>query len=194
MCKLEALVDQTTSSLQGLKTHICLKCCFYLSSEIMSAFLLHYSYIIILTIELTKYCSRNILFFTTNCTIYLELIEFQRWGSLPFPFFCYLDHEHTSVVIKMFPVILVADIVIVVLRHSCLRCSKRLSIILSKHLEVNSISWHDSLKLRNSDIERLWLIPAYSQTGPVTFSSECSKHFHRLYHNTRDCSTPACKL
>uniref|UniRef100_A0A452R868 ALK and LTK ligand 1 n=1 Tax=Ursus americanus TaxID=9643 RepID=A0A452R868_URSAM len=26
---------------------------------------------------------------------------------------------------------------------------------------------------------------------PVTFSAECSKHFHRLYHNTRDCSTPA---
>uniref|UniRef100_A0A8D0L631 ALK and LTK ligand 1 n=1 Tax=Sphenodon punctatus TaxID=8508 RepID=A0A8D0L631_SPHPU len=28
-------------------------------------------------------------------------------------------------------------------------------------------------------------------TGPVTFSAECSKHFHRLYHNKRDCSTPA---
>ncbi|XP_061456769.1 ALK and LTK ligand 1 [Rhineura floridana] len=28
-------------------------------------------------------------------------------------------------------------------------------------------------------------------TGPVTFSAECSKHFQRLYHNTRDCSTPA---
>uniref|UniRef100_A0A803TAY1 ALK and LTK ligand 1 n=1 Tax=Anolis carolinensis TaxID=28377 RepID=A0A803TAY1_ANOCA len=28
-------------------------------------------------------------------------------------------------------------------------------------------------------------------TGRVTFSAECSKHFHRLYHNTRDCSTPA---
>uniref|UniRef100_A0A8D0MNM7 ALK and LTK ligand 1 n=1 Tax=Sus scrofa TaxID=9823 RepID=A0A8D0MNM7_PIG len=28
-------------------------------------------------------------------------------------------------------------------------------------------------------------------TGPVTFSAECRKHFHRLYHNTRDCSTPA---
>ncbi|XP_051015399.1 ALK and LTK ligand 1 [Acomys russatus] len=28
-------------------------------------------------------------------------------------------------------------------------------------------------------------------TGPVTFSAECSKHFHRLYHNTRDCSMPA---
>nr|XP_004653423.1 ALK and LTK ligand 1 [Jaculus jaculus] len=28
-------------------------------------------------------------------------------------------------------------------------------------------------------------------TGPVTFSAECSKHFYRLYHNTRDCSTPA---
>ncbi|MEE6464012.1 hypothetical protein FKM82_006134 [Ascaphus truei] len=27
--------------------------------------------------------------------------------------------------------------------------------------------------------------------GPVTFSAECNKHFHRLYHNTRDCSTPA---
>uniref|UniRef100_A0A8D0BW04 ALK and LTK ligand 1 n=1 Tax=Salvator merianae TaxID=96440 RepID=A0A8D0BW04_SALMN len=28
-------------------------------------------------------------------------------------------------------------------------------------------------------------------TGPVSFSAECSKHFHRLYHNTRDCSMPA---
>ncbi|XP_074525026.1 ALK and LTK ligand 1 isoform X2 [Halichoeres trimaculatus] len=28
-------------------------------------------------------------------------------------------------------------------------------------------------------------------TGPVKFSSECRTHFHRLYHNTRDCSTPA---
>ncbi|XP_004386649.1 ALK and LTK ligand 1 [Trichechus manatus latirostris] len=27
-------------------------------------------------------------------------------------------------------------------------------------------------------------------TGPVTFSAECSKHFHRLYYNTRDCSMP----
>uniref|UniRef100_A0A2K5S7F3 ALK and LTK ligand 1 n=1 Tax=Cebus imitator TaxID=2715852 RepID=A0A2K5S7F3_CEBIM len=29
-------------------------------------------------------------------------------------------------------------------------------------------------------------------TGSVTFSPECSKHFHRLYYNTRECSTPAC--
>ncbi|CDQ75769.1 unnamed protein product [Oncorhynchus mykiss] len=28
-------------------------------------------------------------------------------------------------------------------------------------------------------------------TGPVKFSSECRTHFHRLYHNTRDCSKPA---
>ncbi|XP_012516869.1 PREDICTED: protein FAM150A [Propithecus coquereli] len=28
-------------------------------------------------------------------------------------------------------------------------------------------------------------------TGPVAFPAECSKHFHRLYYNTRDCSTPA---
>ncbi|XP_046905641.1 protein ALKAL-like [Hypomesus transpacificus] len=27
--------------------------------------------------------------------------------------------------------------------------------------------------------------------GPVKFSSECRTHFHRLYHNTRDCSRPA---
>ncbi|KAM5211469.1 LOW QUALITY PROTEIN: ALK and LTK ligand 1 [Hipposideros larvatus] len=26
-------------------------------------------------------------------------------------------------------------------------------------------------------------------TGPVTFA-ECSKHFHSLHYNTRDCSTP----
>ncbi|MBN3279964.1 ALKAL protein, partial [Polyodon spathula] len=30
--------------------------------------------------------------------------------------------------------------------------------------------------------------------GPVKFSTECSKHFHRLYHNTRDCSRPACRF
>ncbi|XP_078802656.1 ALK and LTK ligand 1 isoform X2 [Oryzias latipes] len=27
--------------------------------------------------------------------------------------------------------------------------------------------------------------------GQVRFSSECKTHFHRLYHNTRDCSKPA---
>ncbi|XP_007516111.1 ALK and LTK ligand 1 [Erinaceus europaeus] len=28
-------------------------------------------------------------------------------------------------------------------------------------------------------------------TGPVTFSAKCRKYFHRLYYNTRDCTTPA---
>ncbi|XP_028855840.1 ALK and LTK ligand 1 isoform X2 [Denticeps clupeoides] len=27
--------------------------------------------------------------------------------------------------------------------------------------------------------------------GPVKYSSECTTHFLRLYHNTRDCSKPA---
>ncbi|XP_030700386.2 ALK and LTK ligand 2 [Lagenorhynchus albirostris] len=27
-------------------------------------------------------------------------------------------------------------------------------------------------------------------TGPLYFSPKCSKHFHRLYHNTRDCTIP----
>uniref|UniRef100_UPI00398F1193 ALK and LTK ligand 1 n=1 Tax=Pristiophorus japonicus TaxID=55135 RepID=UPI00398F1193 len=27
--------------------------------------------------------------------------------------------------------------------------------------------------------------------GQISFSSECSKQFQRLYYNTRDCSTPA---
>ncbi|XP_073724068.1 ALK and LTK ligand 1 isoform X2 [Misgurnus anguillicaudatus] len=27
-------------------------------------------------------------------------------------------------------------------------------------------------------------------TGPVKFPSECRTHFHRIYHNTRDCSRP----
>ncbi|XP_073439901.1 ALK and LTK ligand 1 isoform X2 [Dendrobates tinctorius] len=26
--------------------------------------------------------------------------------------------------------------------------------------------------------------------GPVVFSAECSKQFYRLYHHTKDCSTP----
>uniref|UniRef100_A0A8C2UQH9 ALK and LTK ligand 2 n=1 Tax=Chinchilla lanigera TaxID=34839 RepID=A0A8C2UQH9_CHILA len=28
-------------------------------------------------------------------------------------------------------------------------------------------------------------------TGPLYFSPQCRKHFHRLYHNTRDCTIPA---
>ncbi|XP_038656300.1 ALK and LTK ligand 2 [Scyliorhinus canicula] len=28
-------------------------------------------------------------------------------------------------------------------------------------------------------------------TGPLYFSPKCSKHFNRLYHNTRDCTIPA---
>ncbi|XP_040210125.1 ALK and LTK ligand 1 isoform X2 [Rana temporaria] len=28
-------------------------------------------------------------------------------------------------------------------------------------------------------------------TGRVVFSPECSKQFYRLYHNTKDCSTPS---
>ncbi|XP_043101941.1 protein ALKAL-like isoform X2 [Puntigrus tetrazona] len=28
-------------------------------------------------------------------------------------------------------------------------------------------------------------------TGPVKFPSECRTHFHRIYHNTRDCSRPS---
>ncbi|KAK2841464.1 hypothetical protein Q7C36_013043 [Tachysurus vachellii] len=27
--------------------------------------------------------------------------------------------------------------------------------------------------------------------GPVKFPSECKMHFHRIYHNTRECSRPA---
>ncbi|XP_026882036.1 protein ALKAL-like [Electrophorus electricus] len=27
--------------------------------------------------------------------------------------------------------------------------------------------------------------------GPVKFSSECRLHFHRIYHNTRECGRPA---
>ncbi|KAM9308365.1 ALK and LTK ligand 1 [Gastrophryne carolinensis] len=27
--------------------------------------------------------------------------------------------------------------------------------------------------------------------GPILFSAECSKQFYRIYHNTKDCSTPA---
>lgn len=29
--------------------------------------------------------------------------------------------------------------------------------------------------------------------GPLYFSPKCSKHFYKLYHNTRDCTIPACK-
>lgn len=56
--------------------------------------------------------------------------------------------------------------------------------------ELNAMCCCHSLKLQSSVTESLLLTPSYFQTGPVTFSSECSKHFHRLYHNTRDCSTP----
>ncbi|XP_029942168.1 ALK and LTK ligand 2b [Salarias fasciatus] len=28
-------------------------------------------------------------------------------------------------------------------------------------------------------------------TGPLSFDPKCKKQFHRLYHNTRDCTVPA---
>ncbi|XP_070786406.1 ALK and LTK ligand 2b [Enoplosus armatus] len=28
-------------------------------------------------------------------------------------------------------------------------------------------------------------------TGPLYFNPKCRKHFHRLYHNTRECTIPA---
>uniref|UniRef100_A0A3Q0RZB5 ALK and LTK ligand 1 n=1 Tax=Amphilophus citrinellus TaxID=61819 RepID=A0A3Q0RZB5_AMPCI len=37
----------------------------------------------------------------------------------------------------------------------------------------------------------LWKDKIIEHFGPVKFSSECKTHFHRVYHNTRDCSTPA---
>ncbi|MEJ1287351.1 ALK and LTK ligand 2 [Cricetulus griseus] len=33
--------------------------------------------------------------------------------------------------------------------------------------------------------------PEEQRVGPLYFSPKCSKHFHRLYHNTRDCTIPA---
>ncbi|XP_053500383.1 ALK and LTK ligand 2a-like isoform X1 [Ictalurus furcatus] len=30
-------------------------------------------------------------------------------------------------------------------------------------------------------------------TGPLYFSPKCRKHVYRLYHNTRDCTIPACE-
>ena len=29
--------------------------------------------------------------------------------------------------------------------------------------------------------------------GPLNFSPKCRKHVYRLYHSTRDCTTPTCK-
>ncbi|MGH0133993.1 UNVERIFIED_CONTAM: hypothetical protein FKN15_065369 [Acipenser sinensis] len=29
------------------------------------------------------------------------------------------------------------------------------------------------------------------RVGPLHFSPKCTKHFHRIYHNTRDCTIPA---
>lgn len=33
-----------------------------------------------------------------------------------------------------------------------------------------------------------------SLSGPLYFSPKCRKHVYRLYHHTRDCTIPACKL
>ncbi|EPQ08456.1 Protein FAM150B [Myotis brandtii] len=59
---------------------------------------------------------------------------------------------------------------------------------------------HKLLKDVNSDRMRHEIVPRDLRmkdkflkhlTGPLYFSPKCSKHFHRLYHNTRDCTVPA---
>ncbi|KAG7272036.1 hypothetical protein CRUP_030140 [Coryphaenoides rupestris] len=42
--------------------------------------------------------------------------------------------------------------------------------------------------LRNLRTERA----GDTNIGPLYFSPKCKKHMHRLYHNTRDCTIPAC--
>ncbi|XP_028855841.1 ALK and LTK ligand 1 isoform X3 [Denticeps clupeoides] len=47
---------------------------------------------------------------------------------------------------------------------------------------------------RFSSRERSVYVPKEDSSrtvGPVKYSSECTTHFLRLYHNTRDCSKPA---
>lgn len=79
MCKLKALVHESTSSFQGLETHICLKCCFYLSLQIVSSVQVHYSFYIRLqtSVEQTKlYCNCQSIFpHIRNVTANFKLLE-----------------------------------------------------------------------------------------------------------------------
>ncbi|XP_019348244.1 ALK and LTK ligand 2 isoform X2 [Alligator mississippiensis] len=45
--------------------------------------------------------------------------------------------------------------------------------------------------LDRREVEDYGGYPDEQRVGPLYFSPKCSKHFHRLYHNTRDCTIPA---
>ncbi|KAF4083952.1 hypothetical protein AMELA_G00123270 [Ameiurus melas] len=57
--------------------------------------------------------------------------------------------------------------------------------------EVNKSNQHDqNLEVFPRDLRQKEKFLKHL-TGPLYFSPKCSKHFYRLYHNTRDCTIPA---
>ncbi|KAM9465995.1 ALK and LTK ligand 2b isoform 2-T3 [Clarias gariepinus] len=57
--------------------------------------------------------------------------------------------------------------------------------------EVNKSNQHDQiLDVFPRDLRQKEKLIKHL-TGPLYFSPKCSKHFYRLYHNTRDCTIPA---
>lgn len=64
---------------------------------------------------------------------------------------------------------------------------------------ANIMEWREDIWRSQNDMENK-LHPAWAMTmlsslsGPLYFGSKCRKHVYRVYHHTRDCTIPACKL
>ncbi|MCI4382770.1 hypothetical protein PGIGA_G00018570 [Pangasianodon gigas] len=75
--------------------------------------------------------------------------------------------------------------------HSPLPIKTDYSIESREGNEVNKSNQHDqTLDVFPRDVRQKEKFLKHL-TGPLYFSPKCSKHFYRLYHNTRDCTIPA---
>ncbi|KAK3537616.1 hypothetical protein QTP70_017013 [Hemibagrus guttatus] len=75
--------------------------------------------------------------------------------------------------------------------HSSLPIKTEYSIESREGNEVNKSNQHDqTLDVVPRDLRQKEKFLKHL-TGPLYFSPKCSKHFYRLYHNTRDCTIPA---
>lgn len=49
------------------------------------------------------------------------------------------------------------------------------------------------LDLVEDNVKKTDNVWTFGTSGPLYFSPKCRKHVYRLYHNTRDCTIPACE-
>lgn len=78
--------------------------------------------------------------------------------------------------------------------HSTLRDEGRMAEAVRNTRKDNDSLKHENNTDVNGGAGNVLTGCSLPPSGPLYFSPKCRKHVYRLYHHTRDCTIPACKL